>query len=193
MPRLFMLIATSAAALAACDTAATRPETPPPEPPVVTDTGQTWLCGREYVNHAWGYQRRGVVFDTTGNVWRYSFQSSPKALVNPWGPKDMGRMSEEELKLRYNGAMVSGGNIPAEEIARHMPLIAEAAKAKPTEPKSVGADMGADTLYCYLYDPQSRTYAQVMLDQKGDWESTNPSGAAKTLAAWVNSRIGQLK
>jgi len=193
MQRFVLFITVSAATLAACDNVATRPETPPPDPTVVTETGQAWLCGREYVNHAWGYQRRGAVFDTAGNVWRYSFMSSPKALVNPWDSKDLARMSEEELKLRYNGAMVSDGKIPADEIARHMPLIAEAAKASATEPKSVGADMGADTLYCYLYDPQNRTYAEVMLDQKGDWESTNPSDAAKALAAWVNSRIGELR
>ncbi len=191
MPRFMLFATVSAVALAACDDAATRPETPPPDPAVVTETGQAWLCGREYVNHAWGYQRRGVVFDTAGNIWRYSFKSTPKALVNPWSPKDVNNMSEDELKLRYNGAVVSDEKIPVAEIARHMPLIAEAAKADPTEPKSVGADMGADTLYCYLYDPQRRTYAQVMLDQKGDWESTNPSDAAKTLAAWINSRVGE--
>jgi hypothetical protein len=190
MSRQTLLAAVSLVTLAACEEIAKRPDTPPAPMP---DTQQTWLCGREYVNQAWGYQRRGVVLDTAGNVWKYDFKGSPTALVNPWGPKDMSNMSEEELKLRYNGAMTTGAKVPAEEIARHFPLIEEASNATPTQPKSVGADMGQNTLYCYTYDPAKRTYAQVMLDNKGDWDSTNPSPAAKTLAAWLNTRLGEVQ
>jgi hypothetical protein len=185
------LAAVSLVTLAACEAGMSKPTTTPT--PTTANIPQTWLCGREYVNHAWGYQRRGVVLDSKGNVWKYEFKSSPTALVNPWGPKDMSNMSEEELKLRYNGAMVTDVKVPSEEIAKHFALIAEAANAKPTQPKSVGADMGQNTLYCYTYDEAKRTYAQVMLDNKGDWESTNPSPAAKQLTAWLDSRLGEVK
>ncbi len=190
MSRTALFAAVSLVTLTACEAGSTKPATPP-EP--TTATQQSWVCGREYVNHAWGYQRRGVVLDAAGNIWRYNFNGAPKAMGNPWQPNDMANMSEEELKLRYSGAMSSGPKVSAEEIAQHLPLIAEAAKAKPTEPKSVGADMGAHTLYCLSYNPATRTYAEVMLDQKGDWESTNPSPAAKTLAAWIDSRLGEVK
>jgi len=189
MSRIALLAAVSLVTLTACEVDATKPSTPP-DPAA---TGQTWLCGREYANQAWGYQRRGVVLDTAGNVWRYDFKSSPAALVNPWGPKDVSVMSEEELKLRYNGAMTTGTKVPVEEIARHMPLIADAADATPPQPKSVGADMGQYLLYCYTYDAARRSYAQVMLDNKGDWESTNPSPAAKTLAVWLDNRLGEVR
>jgi len=185
------LAAVSLVTLAACEGAATKPTTPPE--PTTAAIQQTWLCGREYVNHAWGYQRSGVVLDAKGNIWKYDFKGSPTALVNPWGPKDMSNMSEEELKLRYNGATVGDAKVPVEEIARHFPLIDEASQATPTQPKSVGADMGQNTLYCYTYDASKRTYAQVMLDNKGDWESTNPSQAAKTLAGWLDSRLGEVR
>lgn len=185
----YALAAVSLVTLTACEAASTKPSTPP-DP---ANIRQTWLCGREYVNHAWGYQRRGVVLDAKGNIWKYDFKGSPTALVNPWGPKDMSNMSEEELKLRYNGAMVSGTKVSAEEIVQHFPLIEEASNAKPTEPKSVGADMGQNTLYCYTYDATKRTYAQVMLDNKGDWESTNPSTASKLLTAWLDARLGEVK
>ena len=190
MSRHALLAALSIVTLAACEASETKPSTPPDPAP---DTQQTWLCGREYVNMAWGYRRRGAVLDTQGNIRRYDFKSSPTAFVNPWGPKDLANMSEEELKLRYNGATMVDQKVPAEEIARHLPLIAEAARTKPTEPKSVGADMGSNTLYCFAYEPARRSYAQVLLDQKGDWESTNPSPAAKTLAAWLDSRLGEVK
>lgn len=189
MSRNVVIAAVSLASLTACEGEATKPPTPP-EPG--TEVQQTWLCGREYVNHAWGYQRRGVVLDTQGNIWKYDIKSSPTALVNPWQPKDLANMSEEELKLRYNGATVSG-KVPVEEITKHLPLIAEAAKATPTEPKGVGADMGANTLYCFTYDAAKKSYAQVLIDQKGDFESTNPSDAAKTLATWLNAKFGEVK
>jgi hypothetical protein len=189
MSRNALIAAVSLVTLTACEVEATKPSTPP-QPTV--DTQQTWLCGREYHNQAWGYQRRGVVLDASGNIWKYDFKGSPAALVNPWQAKDMANMSEEELKLRYNGAMVSG-KVPAEDIARHFALIAEAAKATPTEGKSVGADMGSNTLYCYAYDDAKRTYSEVLLDLKGDWEKTNPSDAAKTLTAWLDKALGEVK
>ena len=191
MSRTALFAAVSLVTLTACEAGSTKPSTPPD--PTAPNIQQTWLCGREYVNQAWGYQRRGVALDAKGNVWKYDFKGSPTALVNPWGPKDMANMSEEELKLRYNGAMVSDVKVPPEEIAKHFALIEEASQATPTQPKSVGADMGQNTLYCYTYDAAKRTYGQVMLDNKGDWESTNPSPAAKTLAAWLDSRLGEVK
>src|SRR5262249_41711714 len=139
MSRHALTAALSLVTLAACEDATTKPSTPP-QPTV--ETQQTWLCGREYVNMAWGYQRRGVVLDAQGNIWKYNIKSSPTALVNPWSPKDLANMSEEELKSRYNGATVIG-KVPIEDIARHLPLIGEATSAKPTEPKGVGADMGS--------------------------------------------------
>src|SRR5262245_29014772 len=103
MPRSIRFAARTVLALAARAPPPVKPATPPgppPQPPVTTPvstptttpeptpvtTQQTWLCGREYVNHAWGYQRRGVVVDMAGNVWRYDFRGSPTALVNPWQP-----------------------------------------------------------------------------------------------------------
>lgn len=184
------LAAASLVVLAACDDVATKP---PPDPATsVASIAQTWVCGREYENMAWGYQRRGVVLDAKGTLWRYDIKSTPDALVNPWHPKDLANMTEDELKLRYNGAQ-EAGTVPVEEIARHLPLIREAANTKPTDPKGVGADMGANVLYCFTYDPATHSYAQIMLDQKGDFESTNPSDAAKTLSAWLNSRLGEVK
>ncbi len=157
-----------------------------------TAGAQTWLCGREYANQAWGYQRRGVVLDISGKVWRYEIRSMPNAMVNPWQPKDVSAMSEEELKLRYDGATATGKQVPAEDIARNLGLIGEAAQAVPTEPKGVGADMGQTLTYCYTYDQSRRLYSQVMLDNKGDWVSTNPSPAARTLVNWLATTLGEV-
>lgn len=159
---------------------------------VPATSGQTWLCGREYANQAWGYQRRGVVLDTAGSVWRYEIRSVPNTMVNPWQPKDVSKMSEDEVKLRYAGAVATGKKVSLEEIGRNAGLIDQAAQAKPTEPKGVGADMGQTLTYCYSYDGSRREYSQVMLDNKGDWVSTNPSPAAKTLVAWLDGALGEV-
>lgn len=184
MHRPALTAAAMLVSVAACE------EMPPGNP---NDARQHWLCGREYANQAWGYQRRGVVLDTAGNIWRYEIKGSPTVLVNPWQPKDITSMNEHELKLRYNGAVTTGTKVPVDEIPRHFPLIGQAANATPTPPKSVGADMGQNLLYCYTYIPAQRTYSQVMLDNKGDLESTNPSPAAKILSGWLDGLLGEVK
>ena len=188
MPRQMLLAAASTLALAACDPVVDKPATPPAPTPDASQ--QTWLCGREFENKAWGFQRRGNVIDMQGNIWHYDFKGSPTALPNPWQAKDLAHMSKDELKMRYNGAMVTATKIPAADIARNFPLITEAAKAQLTERKIAGADRGANVLYCYSYDAASHNYAQILLDQNGDWTQTNPSDAAKKLIAWLDSAIG---
>jgi hypothetical protein len=188
MSRHITLAALSLTALSACDAEIAKPTTPPVDSAA---SGQTWLCGREYANQAWGYQRRGVVLDTAGNIWKYDI--NPAANARPWSPTDMSRLSEAELKMRYESAMTTGAKVPAGEIAKHFPLIEEASQATPPQPSPGGADMGQNTLYCYTYDAIKRSYAQVMLDNRGDWNSTNPSPAAKTLTVWLDARLGEVR
>ena len=186
MSRHAYLAAVSLITLVACEEVTKRPDTPPPP---TQNTQQTWLCGREYANQAWGYQRRGVVLDASGNIWKYEVKGAPGSAQ--WNPTDMTRLTEADLKLRYDSAMVvSGKKVPAPEIEKYFPLIDDAAQAKPTEPSPHGADMGQTLVYCYTYDAAMRTYSQVMLDNKGDWDSTNPSQAAKNLRSWLNSWFG---
>lgn len=189
MSRQYLLAAVAVIPLAACEADATKQSVPNTTP----ITQQSWLCGREYVNHAWGYVRHGMVLDTAGNIWRYEVKRLPAGQAKPWDPKDVSVLTEEDLKMRYEGAVTTGTKVPADEIAHNMALIEEASNATPTPPKGVGADMGQTLLYCYTYDAAHRTYDQVMLDNRGDWDSTNPSQAAKTLTVWLNSRLAEPK
>jgi hypothetical protein len=180
-----LLAALSLVTLAACEGVDATPSKPAPTPSPAPSQ-QTWLCGREYANHAWGYQRRGVVFDASGNIWKYAVTGG-----TPWNPTDMTRLSEADLKMRYETAMVvQGKKIPVPEIEKNVPLIGDAAQATPTQPSPHGADMGQTLTYCYTYDANSRTYSQVMLDNKGDWDSTNPSQAARNLRSWIKGWVG---
>ncbi|MBP6012486.1 MAG: hypothetical protein KBA31_09690 [Alphaproteobacteria bacterium] len=189
MRRNALLATVSLVTLTACEGVdATTPSKPTP-----SQTQQTWLCGREYVNHAWGYQRYGAVLDTAGNIWRYKIERVPAGQARPWDPRDMTTLTDADLKMRYEGAMVvSGKKVPLPEVEKNFPLIADAAEAKPTQPSPRGADMGQTLTYCYTYDANARTYSQVMLDNKGDWDSTNPSQAGKNLTSWVNGWLGDI-
>lgn len=180
-----LLAAVSLVTLAACEAVdATTPPAPTPMTPAPSQ--QTWLCGREYVNHAWGYQRRGMVLDVSGNIWKYEVMGG-----QVWNPTDMTRLTEADLKMRYESAMVvSGKKVPKPEVDKNFPLIEDASQATPTQPSPHGADMGQTLTYCYTYDAGSRTYSQVMLDNKGDWDSTNPSQAARNLRSWLNGWFG---
>ncbi|MFM9862001.1 MAG: hypothetical protein ACKVRO_00200 [Micropepsaceae bacterium] len=179
-----LLAAVSLLSLAACEgVEATTPPQPTPTTPAPSQ--QTWLCGREYVNHAWGYQRRGMVLDVSGNIWKYEVMG--RAGSAQWNPTDVTRLTEADLKMRYEGAMVvPGKKVPVPEVEKNVPLIADASQATPPQPTQRGADMGQTLVYCYTYDAGTRTYSQVMLDNKGDWDSTNPSQAARNLRSWLN-------
>ena len=88
--------------LAACNA-------PGPAAPETTEpVAQHWICGREYVNFAWGYQRRGVVLDGDGHVWSYQIKGTPQSLPNPWQPKDLNKLTAADLSVRYNGAVDTG-------------------------------------------------------------------------------------
>lgn len=170
--------------LAACNA-------PGPAAPETTEpVAQHWICGREYVNFAWGYQRRGVVLDGDGHVWSYQIKGTPQSLPNPWQPKDLNKLTAADLSVRYNGAVDTGQRTTADDVAQHMPLIREASATPPTEGRHVGADMGATVLYCLARNVPGGSYRQVLLDQKGDVETSNPSSAAKELAVWLTHVLG---
>jgi hypothetical protein len=167
-------------ALAASGAEAAKPSAP--ATPTTTPSEQTWICGREHENYAWGYRRAGMVLDASGNIWTYEI-SKPRG----WNPPDMKRLTEADLHMRYKTATaVAGKKVPSPEIAKQLPLIAAAARAKRTKPSQSGADSGSTLVYCYTYDARARVYSQVMLDETGDWKSTNRSQAAKSLTAWLD-------
>jgi hypothetical protein len=172
------------AALAGCEAV---PASAPPASPLA----QTWVCGREYVNHAWGYVRYGTVIDRDGNVWRYNNRTAANTADNRWSPKDHLHLSESDLRARYNGATKASIQVSPGEIARHVPLIDEAANGKLSEPRMTAADMGEFVSYCYQYDATQQSYRPVILEQHGDVTMANASRAAQDLASWIDKALGK--
>lgn len=160
--------------------------------PAPQGASQPWVCGIEYVNHAWGYQRRGLVIDASGKVLWHDVRQDGKPPTKRWMPADGAHLSEQDLAARYEGARATDRSVPKAEISAHLPLIAEAAATKPGEGQTTAADMGSWTTYCLLRDARSGTYAEVLLDERGDLTRSNPSPAARKLSAWVTGAVGAL-
>jgi len=173
-----------AAALAGCE--AVPASSGPP-----SSVAQTWVCGREYVNNAWGYARNGTVIDRDGNVWRYSNRTAANTADNRWSPKDPGQLTEDDLKARYLGSAKTDIHVSPLDIAQRVPLIAQAANGKLTEPRMTAADMGAFVSYCYLHDAAQHSYRQVILEQHGDLTMTNTAPAAQELKTWIDQALGK--
>jgi len=187
MPHLApaLLVASGlAAALAGCE--AVPASTQPP-----AQIAQTWVCGREFVNHAWGYVRYGTVIDRDGNVWRYSNRGTPNNVANAWAPKDPNHLSEDDLAARYKGSTKTEVHVPLPDIAQRVPQIAQAANGKLTAPRMTAADMGAFVTYCYLHDAGQHSYRQVILEQHGDVTMTNTAPEAQDLKTWIDQTLGK--
>lgn len=170
--------------LGALVTSAACADIPPyPDRKPVEDDGHSglpaWICGREYVNHAWGFHQNGKVIDSQGRI--LSYDTSSRGPVQ----HESETYTAEELASRYDGATPDNRSVPIAEIEHFMPLIAEAAREKMSEPKSVGADMGSRTLYCFVQDMESGAYREVPLVIMGDWTSVREGDSAKQLADWL--------
>jgi hypothetical protein len=172
------------AALAGCE--AVPASSQPPAP-----VAQNWICGREYVNHAWGYARNGTVIDRDGNVWRYSNRTAPNTADNRWSPKDPAHLTDDDLKARYQGSTNAGIHVSPQDIAQRVPLIAQAATGKLTAPRMTAADMGAFVTYCYLHDAGQHSYREVTLEQHGDLTMANTAPEAQALKTWIDQVLGK--
>jgi hypothetical protein len=148
-----------------------------------------WLCGWELVATGIGYSRYGAVIDTSGNLYSYGEARNPSDGQRFSRGKEV--WSQAELDRRYEGSIVRRAAVPVEEITRHMPLISGAAAEEVVVQAHLGSDLGIDILYCLIRDPATDRYTRVVLDELGEVQSMNPSPAARTLVAWLESRLDE--
>ena len=153
--------------------AAARPEGP-------------WLCGRETTDPI-GKTRSGHVIDLEGRVWTYGYDLlAPYRLIKwKWREHEKATVvTLKELNERYAGATRAGGDIAIEDVAPHLPLIAEAAKVEAIETNQLHRQDGTSTLYCLAEGEAKGTYREIVLEERGVGVRVNPSPAARDLKAW---------
>ncbi len=136
-----------------------------------------------YVNFAWGIQRSLIYIDHKGGIYKYVFTQGDNLFT------ESGRniYTEQELEDKYNHNRKLIGSISPEILAEKVKLIEPASKGKYSESVSRGADQGATTIACYIYDEATKHYREVVLNTKGDVNYENLSNSAKDLVVWLES------
>jgi hypothetical protein len=141
---------------------------------------------RSYVNHAWGYTHSSLLIDRSGRIYVYSYRQSRQEDEGWNFPDANGFHSENDMKENLAKASLSETRTDSVELQRYVSLIASVKEDDYSEHQQ-GADMGASTNTCFLYDNKTRTCKSIDLSQRGDWVRINNSAAAKTIDAWLNT------
>ena len=135
----------------------------------------------EYMNNSWGYAHWGWVIDTAGNIVSYDIGKSG----NDWRGNPGGYYTEQELLAKVDHCDTLRGSIPSDTLLWLRGLAATVGETY-SDTLRVGADMGALVRSCYIFDPDSSKYHQVVLRVTGDYQYHNTSPGAVALADWID-------
>lgn len=143
---------------------------------------QRFFCERSTTNFAWSYIHRGIYVDADGGVFRFQHARGDQGLLRVHADS----MTEQALLARYAPGRRQVDTVPAAEVARRHAQAVEARGGTLTERRRRGADMGATVSRCWLPD-SAGVYREVVLRQRGDWESENRAPAAAQVSRWLDS------
>ncbi|MDA3953791.1 MAG: hypothetical protein PF485_09095 [Bacteroidales bacterium] len=142
---------------------------------------QKILFQYEFVNYAWGYQHKGWIIDSTGNVYCYD-------LPKNWHQYDsLGLINIsylESLILQIDSVCFTIDKI---ELYSNTALIEKASKGEISEPKQEMFDAGANFYTAYILNSVTNKYESVLLKQTGDVQIENKSDEAKELYKWLDA------
>lgn len=136
----------------------------------------------QYINYAWVYQRDGWYIDANSKVWSFD---KPQT----WNEINSDTKLIEESKLSENllNCSVSSLIVDSVQLLKYTKMINSAAKGTLTTPVSVMADYGIHKFVAYQYNPQSKTYKEILIYQWGDLEIKNQSEEAEKIRLWLES------
>jgi hypothetical protein len=145
----------------------------------ITGPGQPVCFEYRYVNYAWGYQEKGWLIDSSGNINSYNL---PDGFILP---DSTGLITGDNLA--HNLALTDSviGTVPGEDMDYYLGLIQGASEGIIGAPRSIAADAGNSVLSCYRYDSAENAYRYVFLGRSGDWEQFNQSEEAEILIDWL--------
>jgi hypothetical protein len=153
----------------------------------IVSKSQDILFEVEFINHAWVETHYGIIIDVSGNVLTYN-------LPGKWNfPKDDQTITKEEVLGNVSKCLRSDIKIASEELHKYVNYIDNISASKVTAPKSVAADAGTTTYYCYQYSEGSSTYKRIVIKETGDFERENLNYYSKKVVEWINGIRGQLQ
>lgn len=141
----------------------------------------------EFINHAWGYQHRGWLIDSSGNVYCYD---SP----DNWTHCDNeGFISESAMSQNIQEANSVCLQIERHLLASRFALIEDASKGEISDPVNEMNDAGTSGFYGFVYYPEERIYQRILLKQIGDFRVENNSEEASILYNWLHQVEDEIK
>lgn len=149
------------------------------DPEITLSEEQEVLFEVNYSNHAWGHQNKGFFIDKAGKVRTYD---NPK----DWHEGLAGSpLTTAEMDDNLSKTVLSNHTISSGELSKYVTKSAKVSDSAFTKPVSRGADMGATSLFIYRFDPGTKTYTKVLLQQKGDNDIFNKDPDAEDIAKWL--------
>jgi hypothetical protein len=150
-----------------------------PEADSRTPIKQKFLFEVTYVNHAWGFQLRGIYIDKPGQVYKYDHSHEV------WRPSNPNFYTEEELLRKFESNKEFVKAVDSQTLLKMYNLIRTAKQGTFSEPVQRCNDAGTTAYIAYLFDSKANTYKPLLLYQVGDWARKNLSESAKVLYEWL--------
>lgn len=166
--------------LSGCSIQATKPEELPfcTTPPLIP----LYVFEVEYINHAWGYQHSGIVIDSAGNLYTYSWDTPD------WVPSQQEQYDDASLARKYNPNRRFIRKISSDMLASMLALRASAVNSSYSDTVNVGADAGGLQSSIYQYNEGAvLRYQRIALRLTGDFTFEKQSDAARVIADWLES------
>jgi hypothetical protein len=142
---------------------------------------QAILFQVENMNYAWGYQHKGFIIDSEGNVMTY---------MNPptWNFPDIDfSLNEDQVRENLGLCINSGKKISSEELKKYASYIKNISSSKVTAMKNVAADAGSTEYICYLFSGKSGTYKGYLIKMEGDFTCENLNFFSKKVITWLKN------
>lgn len=139
------------------------------------DIKQKVVFIQQYINFASGYQNNGYYIDHNGNVIEYDLSEEGEQYT------DLSKMIEYFEK---QDNPIIRKTISQNEINRYYEYLYKIdSKTEPMR-KSVGADMGADSIFGITYTKDGALEI-ITIDSTGDWEVRNTDQYAQKISKWL--------
>jgi hypothetical protein len=134
----------------------------------------------EFINHAWGYQHRGWLIASSGNVYCYDSPENWTFCDNE------GFISESAMSQNIEEANSICLQIERHALAAKFVLIEGASEGEISDPVNEMYDAGISGYFGFVYDPNERVYQRILLKQIGDFRIDNNSEEASVLYQWLD-------
>jgi hypothetical protein len=146
---------------------------------ILSETDQTILFQSEYINYAWGYQHKGWIIDSSGNVRRFR-------MPEQWHFVDsLGLITSQDMNDNIQKTDSIILKIDKATLLNYFEKLKEVSNGKMSEPRQEMFDAGITQFSGYLYQTDSKKFKQVIIRQIGDVAYENKSAEANEIYNWM--------